>query len=79
MTMEQEWQRYKAQSYPHGIPSIQEKETRRSFMAGAAVVFATTLEIAALEETQAMKALAELSDDMRQELEKYGHKFKARN
>lgn len=79
MTMEQEWQRYKARVYPGGLPRIQHDETRRSFMAGAGAMFVKMMEHAKLPEDQAHEAMKASEDDIYRELTAYSTKPEERN
>lgn len=79
MTMEQEWQRYKARVYPAGIPSRPMEETRKAFMAGAGAMFVTMLTNAKLPMAEALEATKAIDDDLCSELQKYATKPQARN
>ncbi len=79
MTMEQEWQKYKARVYPHGLTQIQLSETRKAFMAGAGAMFVTMMASAKLPMAQALEATKATEDDIYRELSAYATKPEARN
>jgi hypothetical protein len=79
MTIEQEWQRYKARVYPGGLSRIQHDETRKAFMAGAGVMFVTMMNNAKLPMDEAMDATKATENDLLKELTAYSTKPEARN
>jgi len=79
MTMEQEWQKYKALVYPYGLSQIQLSETRKAFMAGAGAMFMTMMAVAKLPMAQALEATKATEDDILRELSAYATKHEARN
>lgn len=79
MTMEQEWQRYKARVYPGGLPRTQHDETRKAFMAGAGAMCVTMMKNAQQPMAQAMDATKATEDDIYRELSAYATKPEARN
>jgi len=79
MTMEAEWQRYKARVYPGGLPRTQHDETRKAFMAGAGAMFVTMMNNAKQPMAQALEATKSTEDDLLKELTAYATVQKARN
>lgn len=79
MTMEAEWQRYKARVYPYGLSLIQLREARKAFMAGAGAMFVTMMENAKLPMAEALVATKATEDDLFKELTAYATKQEARN
>ena len=79
MTMEAEWQRYKARVYPGGLPRTQHDETRKAFMAGAGAMFVTMMKNAKQPMAEALKATKATEDDLLKELTAYATVQKARN
>ena len=74
MTMEQEWQRYKARVYPYGLSPLQLNEARKGFMAGAGAMFVTMLKNAQLPKVEALQAIKATDDDIIRELSAYATK-----
>lgn len=79
MTMEAEWQRYKARVVPPVASQIQVDETRKAFMAGAGAMFMTMMAVAKLPMAQALEATKATEDDILRELSAYATKHEARN
>ncbi len=79
MTMEAEWQRYKARVVPPVASQIQVDETRKAFMAGAGAMFVTMMENAKLPMAEALEATKATEDDLLKELTAYATVQKARN
>lgn len=79
MTMEAEWQRYKARVYPYGLSLIQLREARKAFMAGAGAMFVTMMENAKIPMAEALEATKATEDDLFKELTAYATVQKARN
>ena len=79
MTMEAEWQRYKAWVYPGGLPRTQHDETRKAFMAGGGSMFITMMANAKLPGDHAFEAMKATETDIMDELTKYATKPEARN
>lgn len=79
MTMEQEWQRYKARVYPAGLPPRQMEETRKAFMAGAGSMFVTMMKNAQHPKEHGVELIKATEDDIYRELSAYATKPEARN
>ena len=79
MTMEQEWQRYKARVYPAGIPPRQMEETRKAFMAGAGAMFVTMMKNARHPMAEALEATKATENDILKELQEYATQDEKRN
>lgn len=79
MTMEQEWQRYKARENPQVMSLFQLSIARKAFMAGAGAMFVTMMAAAKLPMAQALEATKATEDDIYRELAAYATKPEARN
>ncbi len=79
MTMEQEWQRYKARVYPGGMARVLHHEIRKAFMAGGGSMFITMMANAKLPGDHAFEAMKATETDIMDELTKYATKPEARN
>lgn len=74
MTMEQEWQRYKARVYPGGMARVLHHEIRKAFMAGAGAMYVKIQNIAKLPKVEALQAIKATEDDIIRELSAYATK-----
>lgn len=79
MTMEQEWQTYKARVYPCGMAKVLETETRKAFMAGAGSMFVTMMKNAQHPKEHGVELIKATEDDIYRELSAYATKQEARN
>jgi hypothetical protein len=63
-TMSQQWGEYFQACYPDGCPPDQKVEVHQAFFSGGLCAFTTMQEISGLDETEGVKELQKMSDEI---------------